>query len=161
MGTHDPSRQLSFALAAVHATRRELARTISSLAKADDDRVPGCYERLVAAVEHVFRAEELVAEAIDQAMLHEQQERHARALSALHQAATRIDGGDAALAREALSLLGRFLIMQRDRHNVERPGGRGAAASSLTRVGRQSQAPPRLRTGPPARCRPSRREADR
>ncbi len=113
MGTHDSSRQLSVAIAAVHATRRELARTISSLANADDDRVPGCYDRLVSAVEQVFRAEETVTEKFDQQDLHEQRERHARALSALHQAATRIDDGDAALAREALGLLGRFLLQTR------------------------------------------------
>ncbi|GAB3473051.1 hypothetical protein GCM10027321_46610 [Massilia terrae] len=136
MGTHEPSQQLGFAFAAVHATRRELARTISSLANAADERVPGCYNQLVAAVEHAFRAEELVTEAIDQDRLREQQEGHARALSALHQAANRIDDGDAALAREALGLLGRFLIAQRDR------------------------VPP-LKTGPPGRCPPSRRAPDR
>jgi hemerythrin len=113
MGTEDQSPHLGFAIAAMHATRRELAQSMSSLASADDDRVADCYNRLVAALEHVFQAEELVTENIDQQVLHEQRERHARALSALHQAATRIDDGDAALAREALSLLGRFLIAGR------------------------------------------------
>lgn len=114
MGTHDSPGQLGFAVAAVHATKRELARSIASLASATDERVPGCYTQVVAAVEHAFRAEEVVTEALDQRSLHEQREHHARALSALHQAATRIDGGDAALARDALGLLGRFLAAQRE-----------------------------------------------
>jgi hemerythrin len=85
-----------------------------SLAMAADERVPGCYSRLVAAAEQAFQAEEAVAENGDCQALREQRERHARALSALHQAAHRIDDGDAALAREALGLLGRFLAMQPD-----------------------------------------------
>lgn len=137
MGTPDPSQQLGIAIAEVHAARRELARTISSLARAEDERVAGCYDQLVAAVEHAFLAEEVVTEAVAQPALHEQRERHARALSALHQASIRIDHGDAALAREALGLLGRFLVTQRDQH-----------PDAL------------LKKGPPDRCPPSRPAAD-
>jgi hemerythrin len=91
--------------------RRAVAERMHALADAADERVPDCYARLVDTLERAFWAEELVMGAVGPRALRTQRENHARALSALHQAASRINAGDCALAREALVLLGRFLQM--------------------------------------------------
>lgn len=115
MCTDDSSRQQSqFLDAAAVAARRQLFRTMSSMVSATDECVPDCYDRMVAAAEQAFRAEEQLAEADSLGALHDELELQGRALSALHQAASRIDHGDVALAHEALRLLTRFLIARRD-----------------------------------------------
>jgi hemerythrin len=91
--------------------RRAVAERMHALADAADERVPDCYARLVDTLERAFWAEELVMGAVGPRALRTQRENHARALSALHQAASRINAGDCALAREAMVLLGRFLQM--------------------------------------------------
>jgi hypothetical protein len=91
---------------------------MSALGAANDDEVVPCYHRLVAAAEQAFRAEEMAAEHINDRAVPEQLERHARVLLGLHQASTRIQDGDLALARDALELLSRYLLLNRPSHEV-------------------------------------------
>lgn len=104
----------SRALAAVLAEgRRAVAEHIEALSSASDECFADSYVHLVAALEQAFRAEELVMEAVNSRALRGHLEQHARALGALHQVMPQIEAGDIALGREALELLGRFLLMQR------------------------------------------------
>jgi hemerythrin len=122
-----PGRQQKVLAALVVAAHRRLAHTMSALGAAPDDEVVPCYHRLVAAAEQAFRAEELAAEQINHHTVREQRERHARVLLGLHQATTSIQDGDLALARDALVLLSRFLLLNRPSHEV------ALAATSLCR----------------------------
>ncbi|MGZ5199172.1 MAG: hypothetical protein ACXWC4_05315 [Telluria sp.] len=128
------SRQQDKVLATVIATRHALARQMFALGAAKDAQVVPCYLQLVATLEQVFRAEELAAEHINHRTVREQRERHARVLSALHQASTRIEAGNLELARDALLLLSRFLLMHRAGRDVVL-----AAASTSPRPGRQGR----------------------
>ena len=135
------------ALAAVIAEgRRAVAERMSALADAADDRVPDCYARLLDTLEQAFWAEEQVMGAVGCRALRTQRENHARALSALHQAASRIDAGDCALAREALLLLRRFLQMHGREIDVALEPA-SPAGGRLARCRKQGRARPRR---PPA-----------
>ncbi len=106
-----PTEQQRLLAAVLVTARRSLARAMSALACASDERVVPCYCQLVAAAERAFRAEELVAEHVGHAALSELQARHGRVLLGLHEASTSIEAGNLALAREALTLLSRFLLL--------------------------------------------------
>jgi hemerythrin len=126
-------------VAVIAEGRRAVAERMHALADAADDCVPDCYARLLDTLEQAFWAEELVMGALGHRALRTQRENHARALSALHQAASRIDAGDCALAREALALLGRFLQMHHQEIDVAlapepAPGGRVARCRKQART---------------------------
>jgi hemerythrin len=106
-----PIEQQRLLAAVLVSAWRSLARAMSTLACASDERVVPCYRQLVAATEQAFRAEELAAEHINPGTIRELQARHARVLLGLHEASTSIEAGDLGLAREALTLLSRFLLM--------------------------------------------------
>lgn len=99
--------------AAISAGRRAVAARMNALARATDEQAAECFVHLVATLEQSFRVEEQVMEAINCRALRQHREAHARVLCALHQAAARIEDGDAVLAREAVVLLARFLRMHR------------------------------------------------
>ncbi|GAB3402750.1 hemerythrin family protein [Massilia agilis] len=99
--------------AAISAGRRAVAQRMNALACATDEQAAECFVNLVAALEQSFRVEEQVMEATNCRALRQHREAHARVLCALHQAASRIESGDAVLAREAVVLLARFLRMHR------------------------------------------------
>jgi hemerythrin len=115
---HPPTRQQKVLAAVVVTSHRALAHSMSALGAAHDDDVVPCYHRLVAAAEQAFRAEERAAEHINHRAVREQRERHARVLLGLHQASARVQDGDLALARDALELLSRFLLLNRPSHEV-------------------------------------------
>jgi hemerythrin len=147
---HPPTRQQKVLAAVVVTSHRALAHSMSALGSAHDDDVVPCYHRLVAAAEQAFRAEELAAEHINHRAVREQRERHARVLLGLHQASARVQDGDLALARDALELLSRFLLLNRPSHEVALAAtnicGQRAYRSNLTgRLVRSSRPWPLLR----------------
>jgi hemerythrin-like metal-binding protein len=83
------------------------------LSHSADDQFADGFNELVASLETSFRDEEAAMEALNYPALRSHREQHARALSALHHAQPRIEGGDVALGREALELLPKWLLLHR------------------------------------------------
>jgi hemerythrin len=90
-----------------------VAQQMERLSHTADDQFADGFNELVASLEASFRDEEAAMEALNYPALRSHREQHARALSALHHAQPRIEGGDVALGREALELLPKWLLLHR------------------------------------------------
>jgi len=99
--------------AALRHDRKQLCRRVAALAAAPDDALAHGYAALVAAVEAVFRHEELILETLGYARVHAQREENAVVLCALDRVLPDVEGGDAALGREVLCALAGVLDLHR------------------------------------------------
>lgn len=86
-------------------SHRMLMEAFADLKDLPDDTFIGRYPRLVATIENDFRHEEKMMEKLDIPSLQAHMEQHARALSALHHAASSLMRGDVASGRSAIMLL--------------------------------------------------------
>jgi hemerythrin len=92
------------------AERARLSKQIEQVGRASDECFAAGYIELVSCIEHQMRNEEAMMESINCRALRSHQELHARVLAALHQTEPRIEEGDVTLGREALALLGQWLL---------------------------------------------------
>jgi hemerythrin-like metal-binding protein len=83
----------------------DLART----AALEGERFAAACGAIIAGIEHDFRREEDLMEAIDYPALAVHREQHARVLSGLHHAEAALQQGDAAPARRCMELLPKWL----------------------------------------------------
>lgn len=102
---HQWSRTMAFGVPAMDRAHEELEGELRRLADATDDAFPGSLSRLIAIVERDFGDEERWMEEIDFPALCSHREQHARVLSGLHHAASRVMAGDIACGRDAVGLL--------------------------------------------------------
>lgn len=115
--------------AAMSAERVRLSKQIEQAARASDECFASAYIELVSCLEQQMRNEEAIMESINCRALRSHQEQHARVLAALHQAEPRVEDGDVTLGREALALLGQWLLA----HHAEMDL---ALLTSMTPMGR-------------------------
>jgi hemerythrin len=94
-------------------SRSAMAQRMERLARTPDNQFAEGFNDLIAKFETCLRDEEAVMEALNYPALRSHREQHARALSALHHAQPRVEGGDIGLGREALQLLPKWLLLHR------------------------------------------------
>lgn len=100
----------------VHAmtlARNRLLVCIFNAAGEPDDRLPGAFARVVAAVECTFRNEETLMESAGHTDQRDRRQDNALLLSALHHAASEVEAGNNALGREVLAALPGLLSLHR------------------------------------------------
>ncbi len=97
------------------AAHRKLKAALARLAALPDDQFGAAFPDLVAAIEHDFRHEEDLMEAINYAGLHSHREEHARVLATLHQTELHVTAGEIATGREALHLLEQWFTVHETR----------------------------------------------
>jgi hemerythrin-like metal-binding protein len=107
MNQHLPP--LILGVPAVDDAHRALLDELARLARCSDQEFAGCYPALVAAIERDFRAEQALMEDVEVISFRAHVEQHARMLSALHHAASHVQGGELAAGREAVALLKEWL----------------------------------------------------
>jgi hemerythrin len=90
-----------------------LCRQIAALAAGPDDALAHGFAALVAAVEAMFRHEELIMETLGYVQLHEHRAENAVVLSALHRVLPDIEEGDLVLGRQVLAALDDVLALHR------------------------------------------------
>jgi hemerythrin-like metal-binding protein len=101
---------LALGLTSVDQAHRVLLDTLAELAQVSDLEFVRNYPSLVAAIERDFEEEEALMDKTGLASFKPHLEQHARMLSALHHAASRVLEGDIEPGREAVVLLRQWLV---------------------------------------------------
>jgi hemerythrin len=91
------------------ASRRMVLKEIGRVLIVPDAEFMHCYSTLVASVERGFADEEQAMENIDFDGLKTHREQHARVLSGLHHADSRVRSGDIAVGRKTITLLSQWM----------------------------------------------------
>lgn len=94
------------------ARNRVLAR-VRDTAYEPDEHFPGAFMDLVDAVECAFRNEETLMESAGHPALRNQRQDNASLLSALHHAASQVEGGKLTVGREVMTALPDLLSLHR------------------------------------------------
>jgi hemerythrin len=102
--------RLALGLTSIDQAHRVLLDALTDLTQASDLAFARNYPSLVAAIERDFDAEETLMDKAGLASFKPHLEQHARMLSALHHAASHVLEGDIAPGREAVVLLGQWLV---------------------------------------------------
>jgi hemerythrin len=101
---------LTLGLTSVDHAHRVLLDALADLAQVSDLEFVRNYPPLVAAIERDFEEEEALMDKAGVTSFKPHLEQHARMLSALHHAAPHVLEGDIAPGREAVVLLGQWLV---------------------------------------------------
>lgn len=99
--------------AAIRHSRKTLCRRLDDTCAQPDEQFTYAFGATVAAVESVFRHEELIMETLGYERLHEHREENAVILTALHRVMPQVEGGDCALGRQVATALRDVISLHR------------------------------------------------
>lgn len=99
--------------AAIRHSRKTLCRRLEDTCAQPDERFTLAFGTTVAAVEAVFRHEEVIMETLGYERLHEHREENAVILTALHRVMPQVEDGDCTLGRQVAAALRDVIALHR------------------------------------------------